>query len=165
MVVTSVFWVGGYWNQDPIVPNTTHFRIIFYNDDGGQPTGAGMPDPTSTSLYFYEIPIESVEVVSLGSDKYAYTATLPTSATFQASTTYWIAVQSVNLFRPQWGFMKVIDRQLNNARRGFPTLGTPYWESDLASDMAFRLTGYYDGPAPGMREQHRGVRRGVRRHG
>lgn len=144
--VTDVHWWGGYWNQDPIVPNTTAFNIKFWGDtiEGLDHRPYGAPDGTlegDVPLAEYNIPIENVTVTDIGSGIYAYSVDLPDAWLPECDTRYWISIQSVNLFPPQWGWSGASDnQQLSTARYGFPLLGTAYW-ADREHDMAYQLTG------------------------
>ena len=140
--VMDVHWVGGYWNQTPVIPNTTAFHIMFYADDGtgNAPVGAGAADPTPMALAHYNMPIASVLVVPLGGDMYEYSVDLPDAFVAAPGVKYWIAIQSENVFVPQWGITDSTTAQLAPGVQGFPLLGTNYWLG-VVPDLAFKLTG------------------------
>mgnify|MGYP000157575213 CR=1 FL=1 len=141
-VITDVHWWGVWWNPGP-PGNATAFRIIIYGDAGGKPTG-GNPDPTPTALKVWTIPAAAAGETPSGSF-FSYAADVsadPFIAT--PGVQYWIAIQSVNTFPPQWGWV-TNSAGAGNAHQGFPLLGTPYW-TRLAPGtggvgMAFYLTG------------------------
>ncbi len=139
--VNHIKWMGGFWNGSPVdIPD---WNIIFYADAGGVPTG-GPTDPTGTALYHYVISGGDVDIVDHGDFTYDYSVALPDTAF--AAETFWVAIQPVFGFPPQWGIEGAFDSQQGALmHQGFPLLGTDYW-SPLATDMAFQLYGV---PAPG----------------
>jgi hypothetical protein len=146
MQVTGVHWWGKFWGGYPPWPNPTDFNIIFYADDGtgNMPTGAGMYDPTSTALAVYFIP--DVTGVLCGPYDYwfEYNITLPDPFVITANTKYWIAIQAVFPWTPQWGWSTNADNpdQLHVPVQGFPMMGEPYWTNiGNFGDMAFQLYG------------------------
>ena len=142
MLITDVHWWGIFWNGPPAGPNPADFNIIFYADAGGMPTGAGMPDPTPTALKVYFMP-QVTGVPTGGVEEYEYDVVLPEPFPAIANEHYWIAIQWVGNFQPQWGW----DTNGNNPEllalsvQGFPLLGTVYWTIHGYGDMAFYLTG------------------------
>jgi hypothetical protein len=143
--ITDVFWIGGYWNGDP-TPGSA-FNIIFYNDAGGLPTG-GPDDPTPTAKAVYTVPWAQVNEINNGDGTYSYDVELDTAFTAVQGQHYWLAIQYVGFYPPQWGWAPALhSHQLFDAHQGFPLLGTDYWAPvDPATDMAFKLSGV---PAPG----------------
>jgi len=141
MLVEDVHWWGVFWNG--VDQNPTDFNIIFYADDGtgNAPTGAGMDDPTSTALATYFMP--AVTGTPLGSMLYEYDVTLDTPFAAEGGQHYWIAIQGVLGFPPQYGFESNGNgvEQMHVALQGFPLLGYPYWTDPGYGDMAFYLTG------------------------
>jgi hypothetical protein len=137
--INDVHWWGMFWNPGA-GPNPADFNIIFYADAGGMPTGAGMNDPTSTALKVYFMP--QVMGVEIQTDVYEYDVTLPEPFVASANTYYWIAIQWVGDFQPQWGFATNGDNPEYgvSALQGFPLLGTPYWTDHGYGDQAFYLT-------------------------
>ena len=144
MIVTDVHWAGGYWNEPTGPYNTTAFHILFYADDGSgmSPTG-GPLDPSGTALEHYVIDIDDVLVDPGGTGEWGYEVTLPYAFYPEAGVRYWIAIQSENVFQPQWGISDSDSHFLAWAVQGFPLLDLPYWTimSEPAQDSAFRLTG------------------------
>jgi hypothetical protein len=143
--VADVHWWGGFWGSgNPIDP--LPFWIFFYNDDGTgtAPTGGGLPDPGPTAIAAYFFP----GVTGLPLDPngyYEYHVYLDPPMVFEPCHKYWIAIQSVFCFPPQWGWADTAGMQLSSAVQGFPLLGMPFW-TVLGYDMAFYLTG--EGPPP-----------------
>ncbi|MDH7506642.1 MAG: hypothetical protein QHH15_02485 [Candidatus Thermoplasmatota archaeon] len=145
--ITDVHWWGVYWNPGG-GPNPADFNIIFYADAGGMPTGAGMPDPTPTALKVYTM--SGVMGTPFGTDQYEYDVTLPEPFVASANEHYWIAIQWIGNFQPQWGWYTNGDNPelLFPSLQGFPLLGMPYWTVHEYGDMAFYLTGREPSPPP-----------------
>lgn len=148
--VTGVEWTGNYWGTGTATPD---FNIIFYADDGtgNMPTGGpnSPNDPTPTALAVFRMPYAAVGETYNGTE-YDYSTTLPTPFVASAGTKYWLAVQSIFAFPPQWGWSGSVSMQLHEAVFGFPLLGTNYWTNGSVvfgspRDAAFRL---YGDPVP-----------------
>ena len=144
--VNHVQWNGGFWNGSPIaIPD---WNILFYADAGGMPTG-GPADPTGTALFHYIVSGGDVTEVGEADGSITYDVDIPDTA-LSAGDTYWIAIQPVFAFPPQWGISMALDSiQGSECMFGFPLLGTDYWTPGSVTfgtprDMAFRLF-----PAPG----------------
>jgi hypothetical protein len=140
-IITDVHWLGVYWNQTPPVPNATDFNIYFYADDG---TG-NAPTQPGTEIASYTLPLAAVNETNVIDAVYSYDAYLPAPLALTPGEKYWMTIQSVNTFPPQWGWGGHTNVQLHSAVQGFPLLGTPYW-TDLVLgadpvDAAFLLTG------------------------
>jgi len=146
MLITDVHWWGVFWNPGG-GPNPAQFNIIFYADAGGMPTGAGMPDPTPTALKVYNFPAVT-GVPGPGPDQYEYDVVLPEPFTAMANEHYWIAIQWVGNFPPQWGWYTNGNNPelLSTSVQGFPLLGLPYWSQHSYGDTAFYLTGQIPQP-------------------
>jgi len=146
-LVTDVHWWGIFWNGPPAGPNPADFNIIFYADAGGMPTGAGMNDPTPTALKVYTIP-QVMGVPTGGVEEYEYDVVLPDPFTASANAIYWIAIQWIGAFPPQWGWDTNGNNpeQLSTSVQGFPLLQKPYWTDHTYGDMAFYLTGQVTQP-------------------
>jgi len=142
MDVNQVHYWGAFWNG-ATYPNPVEFNVIFYADDGGMPTGAGMDDPTPTALVVYNFP--AVTGVSYGTDKYEYDVTIDPVFVASAGVHYWIAVQEVASYAAsgQWGWSTngANPEQLSGPVQGFPLLGTAYWTPTTYGDHAFQLGG------------------------
>ena len=138
--ILGVHWWGVFYNPFEGV-NPADFNIIFYADAGGMPTGAGMDDPTSTALAVYFLP-QVIGIPTGRPAEYEYEVQLPTGFVAYDQTTYWVAIQWVGVFPPQWGWDTNGNNpeQLSSARQGFPAAGYPYWFDTGYGDMAFYLT-------------------------
>ena len=146
-MITDVHWWGVFWNPGG-GPNPADFNIIFYADAGGMPTGAGMPDPTPTALKVYTM--TGVMGTPIGTDQYEYDVVLPEPFTALANEHYWIAIQWIGNFPPQWGWYTNGNNPelLFPSVQGFPFLGVNYWTDHGYGDMAFYLTGESAAPPP-----------------
>ena len=144
--VTGIEWAGSYWSGSepppppPPPPLEQPFNILFYADAGGKPTG-GPGDPSQTALAAYVIQWADVNETDLGDGMYSYAVELPTPFTVDLNTTYWVAIQSVNDFPPQWGISDSLDFFGSSFRQGFPALDLPYWDQTGSGDLAFTLHG------------------------
>ncbi|MCW5775885.1 MAG: hypothetical protein KIS87_05505 [Phycisphaeraceae bacterium] len=137
--VTGVTWAGLWWNPGP-PGNATGFRVFFYNDVGGVPGQPGSANEIgSTTLTMGQITIQTGIYCSVCDD---YTADI-NPITLNPGTKYWVTVQSINFFPPQWGWMDAIGSPAN-AHQGFPLLGIPYWVNNSV-EQAFRLHGKQGG--------------------
>jgi len=150
MQVTGVHWWGMFWAGPPW-PNPCDFYVLFYADDGTgtMPTGAGMEDPSSTALAFYDLP--EVLGTLFSTDSYEYNVTLPHPFNASADTKYWIVIQAKVDCPPQWGWSTngQSPDQLHAAVQGFPLMGVSYWTNLLDGEMAFVLYGtIFFGPSP-----------------
>ena len=134
--VTDVHWWGGFWNGTPFDP--IDFNIYFYADDG---TGMA-PTMPGTELAMYSMNgVSGTFDAAMGAD--AYDVDLPVPFVAQANTKYWIAIQAVFPFPPQWGWSVAGagTGNLSTAVQGFPLLGLPYWGDQGTGDANFYLTG------------------------
>jgi len=142
MNVTDVHWWGAFWNGPPDEVDPSDFYIYIYADDGtgNAPTGAGMEHPQGTALATYFFPqLTGYPLSPNGNHEYNVTLSPPFQAT--GGVKYWIAIQAVFPYPPQWGWVNTDIIQLNTAVQGFPLLGYPFWTMDNGVDMAFYLTG------------------------
>lgn len=137
--VTKVNFWGGFWNPAGIAP-IDEWQINFYADDGGKPTGSGLADPSTTALYSITVPDANVTHTPTGASTEYYEAPLPTVATLNSGTKYWVEIVAVVGFPPQWGIADVTVANGSPAVQGFPALNIPYWTQQV-SDTAFQLEG------------------------
>ena len=94
--ITSVGWVGGYYN--PQTPGSiTGWTMAFYADSAGQP--GGLLSSFAISGNGGET---SMGVDLLGDPVYAYGAAISFAA--GAGTQYWLSVVPDTAFPPQWGW-------------------------------------------------------------
>lgn len=136
--ISEVHWQGVWFNPGP-PGNATAFNILFYADAGGVPTG-GPTDPSGTALASYTIPAGGVNETALAGGYFQYSAVLPSAFVAQKEVRYWVAIQSVNNFPPQWGWAFSTGTFGNTATQGFPFLNVPYWTA-VPAQMAFQLVG------------------------
>ncbi len=100
----------------------------------------------------YIIPGAAVSEVGEADGSITYDVDLDTAFAAAAGETYWVAIQPVFAFPPQWGISMSLDSiQGSESMSGFPLLATDYWTPGSITfgtprDMAFRLYGV---PAPG----------------
>ena len=143
--ITDVHWWGVFWNPGG-GPNPAAFNIIFYADAGGKPTGAGTLDPTPTALAVYFFP--AVTGTLIGPDQYEYDVVLPDPFIALPGEMYWIAIQWVGDYPPQWGWYTNGNNPelLLPSLQGFPLIGMAYWTPHTYGDMAFFLTGTTEQP-------------------
>lgn len=163
--ITDVHWSGGYFGpgfpgQSPI----TDFNIIFWPDAGGVPAGGngvGLPPIYGDALAIYNIAGNANETLAPGGDgvnQFDYWVDLPVAFNAAANTTYWVEIQPVFPFPPQWAFQRTFG-QVNGARavQGFDALALAFWspagfdadpDLDDPMDLTFSLTGE-PVPAPG----------------
>ncbi len=138
--VTGVRWAGSYWNGGTVPDPDIGFNIYFYADDGtgSAPTNGGDPDdPVPSALAAYTF-AHNCNETSAGDGTFDYSVELPTPFQPAVGVKYWIAIQSINFYPPQWGFRSSADQQLSVSTQGFPLLSKPYWIAGT-EDVAFRL--------------------------
>jgi hypothetical protein len=140
-IITDVHWWGGFWNGG--IVNPCDFNIYIYADDGSgnKPTG-GNPDPSPTALATYVFTgLVGVAYPPI-TQGFEYDVMLDPSFPAVAGQKYWIAIQGVTGYPPQYGWANADGIQLHSAVFGFPLLGYNFWTNvDPALDMAFYLTG------------------------
>lgn len=137
--VTDVHWEGtpGFGGFD--------FRIIFYADDGGVPTGGGgLADPTPTALAVRDVSVTAMDDPQ-DSDQIYWADIDP--VILSGGTDYWLAIQVIADFDDDDQFFWSADTSGGNAVVGFDFLSTDFW-TPLDSEMVFQLTGTQI-PAPG----------------
>ena len=129
-VMTGGGWWGGFWGGSPVTVESFNIRI--YADAGGMPA-----DPYAPPL-FEENTTEYNETVG---DPYGYCANFAGSFEKVQGVTYWLVVQSVFCFPPQWGWATG-DGNGALAWQHFPLLGYDPW-IQTAYETAWLL--YNDG--------------------
>ncbi len=136
--IAGVKWTGRFLSDDWLDP--PDWNIIFYADAGEKPTG-GPDDPTDTALALYHLTSDEVTMEPEGYF-HAWSTELPDAFVTAPGERYWIVLQAVFLYPPQWCICEALDSQLGCASQyGFPMLDIPYWTSSDARDMCFRLFG------------------------
>lgn len=158
-LITGIRWRGSY--QDTTFPPDASppmdaqfdFNILFYTDNGtgNAPTG-GTGDPTPTALQVDFLPNADVNETFLGTPdgsiaNFSYEATLNAPFLADASTKYWLSVQSVGDRQPQWFWNGSTSQQLHQGVIGFVPTGIHFW-TNLSQviqpnpiDLSFELTG------------------------
>ncbi|MHC4427529.1 MAG: hypothetical protein ACYS0D_02880 [Planctomycetota bacterium] len=129
-------------------PQPFDFNVILYADrgDGNAPTG-GPDDPTATALYVETFSHDEVHQTPTGDpDRFTYYVLLTDPFVVAADTKYWLAVQGIGDFPPNWGWSATSGITLHEAVMGYPLIGVPYWtntssELGTAYDMSFQLVG------------------------
>ncbi len=150
--ITDVHWAGVYWNPGGPGPITS-FNIIFWPDAGGMPAGgqaAGLPPLYGMALAIYNIPGNAGEAVDPGNpdgNHYLYGVDLPVAFNAAAGTPYWIEIQPVMTFAPQWATQATTGITGAPSHQGFDLLGLAFW-TPVEADLSFQLTGT-PVPAPG----------------
>lgn len=96
--ITSVGWVGGYYNPQ-VQGAITSWFVGFYADAAGQP---------GALLSSFTIAGNGSETFlqndSLGDPNYSYSSGLLSGFTATGGTTYWLSVLPTVPFPPQWGW-------------------------------------------------------------
>ncbi len=140
--VEAVRWVGGLWNANPPIVNGGTFKILIYEDAGGSPPGPGLGDPSGFAIATYNILLNNIDITTIGTDRYEYYTELQTPFTAQANTRYWMAIQNVRTFPPQWGMGEaaIVPPVELGGRNGFPVLDVPYWQQEILG-YAIKLYG------------------------
>ena len=144
--VSAVSWIGGYWN--PEQDGNFDIEITFYEDDG---TGE-KPGNVIASYYFDNSEVNETFIES--PYYYSYYVTLPTSVVFDGNTKYWISIQGIGDFPPQWGWaMHTSPILLHESKFKSEYFGYPDWTDSsivfgTAYDMCFQLLGAGAPPPP-----------------
>lgn len=139
--ILSVEWWGNYWNGSPAPPE--YFMIRFYSDDPGGPYSH------PHQLLFEEACYDFNEELDLVLNDYHYFAELATPFVQACGNIYWVSVQAVMLFSPQWGWLECDPMYYWNdeAVMDFALLGIPRWTpmSHFGSyyELAFVLHGEF----------------------
>jgi len=127
--MVGVGWYGVYWNGTPIAPDS--FNIHVYADDAGAPG----------ELIYTHNTTEYNETVG---DPYGY-CTQVEPFDKEDGVQYWLGIQSVFCFPPQWGWATGDGNGVSSYQL-FPLLGIDPWEP-TGFDQAFLL--YNEGaPTP-----------------
>ena len=123
-------------------------EVWIFADAGGVPTGAGLPDPSTTAIGGGVITSFTQTDAGNGIDT-VFAGDFDSSFTALPGVTYWMSVVPVFNFPPQTGWNATAAISGNEAVSGFPLLGTQFWAGDgpLGGDAAFTLTGVIPEPA------------------
>ena len=145
--ITGVVWYGGFFDETtPDVINPCDFNIYIYEDDGtgNAPTGGGTANPETTKLYYS---FENVLGVKIGEYSCSYEVGLDPVFNAQHGVKYWIVMQAVFNYPPQWGWLNLTDNQiqLSPSVQGFNSskqeVEMEFWTVHGGGDMAFKLKG------------------------
>jgi hypothetical protein len=119
--IVAVEWWGQYWNGSPVPP--VAFIIRFYSDFPGPPWSQPLD-----LLYFYEC-VNYNEEYDPQYDQYHYFCELYPPFFQEAGNIYWLSVQAVLLFPPQWGWCECDPMYYWNdeAVMDFALLGVARW--------------------------------------
>ena len=143
--ITDVHWIGGFWNGSPVDPLA--FQISFYDDLNDCPGNLLYTETTANLSGTF------VGIDNNGSENFEYSTYLADPLLTAADTKYWISVQGIINFPPQYGWSGKTtiygdDVEFRSEYFGFPdwvdgstVFGTEY-------DVVFWLTGTIV-PAPG----------------
>ena len=142
--VTGVRWSGVYWGpEDPGI--ITGFRLIVWPDEAGDPAGGGGAVPKlGEALSVYEIAGRANETPNaLGApNTFDYFGQLPQPFHALPGIRYWIQIQPVMAFPPQWGWHVTHGRRGAGPVEYFDLLGLPVWTSiPDGGDLAFQILG------------------------
>jgi hypothetical protein len=142
--VLGASWWGVYWNGGVVVPDA--FYVTIYADAGGIPNTP--PPPTGGGLISWHIPAPGYHETFSGATEADYCfwvqdADPPVPLFAEQDVPYWISIQALFCFPPQWGWSTGTGDG-TDVWFGFPLLGYPYWTPGVSvfgftSDMAFFL--------------------------
>lgn len=142
--ITGVRWSGVNWATDDTAA-VTGFRIIFWPDAAGFPAGGGGYTPDmSQALAVYDIPGSADETPRPGGSllSFDYSTDLPEPFQALPGVRYWIEIQPVMPFPPQWGWQVTQSRQGSGPVAYFDLLGLAAWTPiNDPGDLAFQLMG------------------------
>lgn len=143
--LTGASWSGVYFNGSAPL-QSEDFNVLIYADDGSGTAPTGGPlDPSGTAIASFTV---SPTRVDTGDGvNFDYSADFGGGVALTAGTQYWVAIQSIMLFPPQFGWNATGSVNGATSVQGFPLLGLDYW-TDTGLDRAFQLHGT-DVPAPG----------------
>ena len=124
--ITSVGWVGGYYNPQT-AGSISSWSVAFYANNAGQP--GGLITSFAISGNGGET---SLGVDNLGDPVFAYGAVVNFAAS--AGTQYWLSVVPSTAFPPQWGWTT------SSTGDGISYTSDPFGNlSQNSSDLAFSL--------------------------
>ena len=142
-LVRDVHWWGFMFAEDPM----SDFKIYIYGDDGGEPTGGGLANPSGTAIASRDVTVVGTDT---GEDEFGMSifefsvdiAPIPLSG----DTTYWLAIEQQSDPGNRFSWLG------HNARSGHgvygaPSAFAPFWsdterfcDTDTCG-FAFQLTG------------------------
>ncbi len=128
--IEAIEWWGTYWNPGAD-PFAEYFVIRFYDNVVGPPSTPG------TLLYEEYCTVYTEEYdAAVGQYHYFQEMTVPFNQV--PGTIYWVSIQAVLLFPPQWGWCQSGSQWNDFAVQDFELAGVPRWTT-LDTDMAFAL--------------------------
>lgn len=145
-VQTIRFW-GGFYNGSPTTISSFNVRV--YADAGGLPTGTP-GDPSGTALHSFTVSATALDTGAFvfGNSIFRYDVNLGAGFLAAAGTTYWLSIQSVLSYPPQWGWASQASTG-NSAALWGPVFGINTWRSDvILGDTQFQLFGATGGGVP-----------------
>ena len=141
--VSGVRWTLKHWGIDGPSPIGS-FRIVFWEDADSLPKSglATIPD-VGQALASFTVTAGGGLTPNAGApNAFDFEATLPQSLDLMPGTRYWIQIQAIQPYPPQWGM------HITNARQGlgpvqyFDLLVMPAWMNVPDNgDLAFQLLG------------------------
>jgi hypothetical protein len=152
--VTSVAWWGGFFNGPPDIVDDLDFVITIWPDAGGVPAGGtdvGNAPDYDQALAQFMIDGNAGQVDSDADGILEYSTPLPGDGFIaDPNTTYWLEIQPVFAYPPQWAWQATLGGRGHQAVGGFDLLGIQYWTNPAGTvDVAFQLGGIPVIPGPG----------------
>jgi hypothetical protein len=140
--IGSVRWACKHWGNAS--PNqVSAFRIVFWSDEEGLPQ-SGLNHLPDLGLAFasFTVPVAGGIPNAAAPDAFDFEAVLPQSVEFMPGKRYWIEIQAVAQYPPQWGMHITQGRQGLGPIQYFDLLSIPAWMSvPDDGDLAFQLLG------------------------
>jgi hypothetical protein len=128
--ITAIDWWGLYWNPGA-PPFADHFVIRFYTNNPGPPS-------TPANLLYEEECTVYTEEWDSYYGQYHYFQELTVPFPQEPGHIYWISIQSVFCYPPQWGWCGAAEQWQDFAVQDFALVGIPRW-TPLDVDLAFSL--------------------------
>lgn len=138
--ITAIQWWGAYWNGAYNPPLAEYFVIRFYSDVPGPPSHPG-------TMLYEELCTVYTEEWDDAYSQFRYFQELTVPFEQIPGTIYWISIQAVMVFPPQWGWCEGGPHWNDYAVQDFELLGIPRWTTiSYLIDFAFVL--YVDVGSP-----------------
>ncbi|MBZ0114835.1 MAG: hypothetical protein K8J08_20410 [Thermoanaerobaculia bacterium] len=141
--VTGISFEGRFTSTPPSGPGTTDFNVLFYADNGSGTAPVGGPlDPTGSAIAVRTV--LSAVGVNVGVERWYWNLSWNGNAVnLMPNTQYWVAVQWVGVFPPQFSWSA--DDVSGNAVAGYPLINVAYW-TPVNAEMDFLLYGVQVAP-------------------
>lgn len=148
--VTDVHWTG----VDNTLGDILDFRISFYADDGGTPTGGGLTDPADSAIAVRTLTASSSPTADMGDaeNRFDYWADI-SPVILDGGTQYWVAIEGIigDDLELQWFW--TTNANDNTTTGGNAMIHDGDWVTPFAVvigdyELVFSLTGTQI-PAPG----------------